>query len=72
MRRALATVASFLARRPGGRSLTRERAFVRRYVEGFHAADPQRISAQSIAPPPDESAAASAWRIGRVTEGYGR
>ena len=65
------SIASFLARRPGGRALGRERAFTRRYVEGFHAADPERISAQSIAPPPDESAAASAWRIGRVTEGYG-
>lgn len=65
------SVASFLARRPGGRALARERAFTRRYVEGFHAADPERISAQSVAPPPDESAAALAWRIGRVTEGYG-
>lgn len=65
------SIASFLARRPGGRALARARAFTRRYVEGFHAADPGRISAQSVAPPPDASAAASAWRIGRVTEGYG-
>ncbi|HEU5310603.1 MAG TPA: NAD(P)/FAD-dependent oxidoreductase, partial [Candidatus Eisenbacteria bacterium] len=64
------SIADFLARRPGGRGMTRERALTRRFVEGFHAADPERISAQSIATG-EESASDSAARLGRVTQGYG-
>jgi monoamine oxidase len=65
------SIASFLARRPGGRSMVRDRGFTRRFVEGFHAADPKQISAKSIASGPDESASDSASRLGRVTQGYG-
>ena len=62
------SMAEFLGRRPGGARLARARTITRKYVEGFHAADPRRISAQSIAPSPGETAVAS--RLGRVTQGY--
>jgi monoamine oxidase len=65
------SIGAFLARRPGGRHLTRDRGITRRFVEGFHAGDVQRISAQSIAPPPGESASESATLLGRVARGYG-
>jgi monoamine oxidase len=64
------SLATFLARRPGGRELARDRGTTRRFVEGFHAADPREISAQSIAPEDGESATSDASRIGRVTCGY--
>ncbi len=65
------SVASFLAQRPGGRALERERGLTRRFVEGFHAADVGRISAQSIAPHPGQTTSGSTSRVGRVTRGYG-
>jgi protoporphyrinogen oxidase len=65
------SVADFLARRPGGRARSRERHLTRRFVEGFHAADVRRISAQSIAPHRGEKISAEISRIGRVTQGYG-
>ena len=65
------SVAAFLARRPGGRAFERDRAVARQFVEGYHAAEPDLISAQSIAPPKDESPSADPWRVGRVTRGYG-
>ena len=60
---------AFLARRPGGRALDRDRSITRQFVEGFHAADPRRISAQSIGPL-DSVSIAEASRLGRVTQGY--
>ena len=62
---------NFLARRPGGRSLARDRTAAREFVQGFHAADLDEIGIRSLAPagePPSGSAA----RIGRVVEGYDR
>jgi monoamine oxidase len=65
------SVASFLARRPGGRALARERGLAQRFVEGFHAADVRRISAHSIAPASGATTSGSTSRVGRVTRGYG-
>lgn len=65
------SVASFLAGRPGGRTLARERGLTRRFVEGFHAADVRRISAHSIAPDPGHTTSGETSRVGRVTRGYG-
>ena len=65
------SIAAFLARRPGGRALERERGLTRHFVEGYHAADVRRISAQSIAPEPGERPSAEVLRAGRVTRGYG-
>jgi monoamine oxidase len=61
----------FLADRPGGHRLARARHLAQRYVESYHAADPRRISAQSIAPGRGEREE-SKPRIGRVDQGYGR
>lgn len=64
------TMAEFLAHQPGGHGLEKERSQTRRFVEGFHAADLTRISAQSIAPEPGESGAEMAAHVGRPTQGY--
>jgi monoamine oxidase len=61
---------AFLARRPGGRSLARDRTAAREFVQGYHAADLDRISALSIAPGEDEDVSDSAARVGRVVQGY--
>ena len=61
--------ADFLAERPGGRSLARDRTVAREFVEGFHAADSREVSVLSIAPegePPTESAR----NAGRIVQGY--
>lgn len=65
------SIADFLARRPGGAALARQRTLTRRFIEGFHAADIEQMSAQSIASEPGESPTESASRIGRPTQGYG-
>ncbi|HEV8581874.1 MAG TPA: NAD(P)/FAD-dependent oxidoreductase [Thermoanaerobaculia bacterium] len=62
--------AAFLARRPGGRALARDRTAVREFVQGYHAADLKRISAQSLSPEEGENASDSAARVGRVIQGY--
>jgi monoamine oxidase len=58
--------ADFLARRPGGKSLARARQDARWFVQGFHAADVEQISAQSLA----GSDSSQARNSGRVLEGY--
>lgn len=62
--------ADFLAQRPGGRSLARDRTAAREFVEGFHAADPREVSALSLAPEEGESPTESAQRAGRIVQGY--
>lgn len=58
--------ADFLARRPGGKSLAQAREEVRQFVQGFHAADLEQISAHSLA----GSDSGEARNSGRVLEGY--
>jgi len=65
------SIADFLAKRPGGRALERERSLTRHFVEGFHAADVHRISAQSISAGPGGPPSEEVRRAGRVTQGYG-
>ncbi|MFN2564230.1 MAG: flavin monoamine oxidase family protein [Gemmatimonadaceae bacterium] len=64
--------ADFLAARPGGRSLSRQRRLASQWVRGFHAADPSRASERALAgggsPGDDESE----QRQARVLEGYDR
>ncbi|HKI03104.1 MAG TPA: NAD(P)/FAD-dependent oxidoreductase [Thermoanaerobaculia bacterium] len=64
------SVADFLAQRPGGRSLARDRTAAREFVQGFHAADLNEIGILSIAPQEGESPSESATRSGRVVQGY--
>jgi monoamine oxidase len=62
--------AEFLGAKPGGRSLARERRIAAEFVQGFHAAPLERISARSLAEggapgvDPDEAL------LGRVANGY--
>jgi monoamine oxidase len=60
------SLADFLARRPGGPSLAGARAELRLFVQGFHAADVEQISAHSLA----GSGSGEARHTGRVVEGY--
>jgi monoamine oxidase len=62
----------FLQARPGGRHLARERRLARQFVEGFHAADPSVISAQSLAANGSPGGDIREQRIGRVVDGYDR
>lgn len=65
------TLDDWLARQPGGPSLARGRTLARRFVQGFHAADPARASLRSIASP-GEAPTATARSSGRVADGYDR
>jgi monoamine oxidase len=61
---------AFLDRKPGGRTLARERTLAAEFVQGFHAADLHRVSAKSLADggspgdDPDEK------RMARFSGGY--
>jgi monoamine oxidase len=61
----------WLARKPGGPSLARGRTLARRFVQGFHAADPARVSLRWLAGG-GEAPTTSARNAGRVADGYDR
>jgi monoamine oxidase len=61
----------WLARKPGGRALAHGRTLARRFVQGFHAADPARVSLRSLAAQ-GETPTESARSAGRVADGYDR
>jgi monoamine oxidase len=58
--------ADFLARSPGGKSLARAREEARLFVQGFHAADVERLSTHSLA----GSDSCEARNSNRVLDGY--
>lgn len=62
--------AAFLASRPGGRSLARERRLARQFVEGFHAADISRIGVHALAAGGSPGDDVRERRLGRVLDGY--
>jgi monoamine oxidase len=62
--------AEFLAERPGGRSLARERRIAEQFVRGFHAADPARVSTRALADGGSPGDDESEQRQGRILEGY--
>ena len=64
--------ADFLEDRPGGRRLARDRAVTLQYVEGFHAADPRRISERVLAEAGSPHGDVREQRMGRVLAGYDR
>lgn len=61
----------FLRGRPGGRRMANARTLARSFVQGFHAADIDRISERALADSgnPGEDPAAS--RQGRIVQGFG-
>ena len=71
-RKADVSFAEFLESHPGGPKLARNRRLARGFVEGFHAADLDRVSAASLreggSPGDDERER----RLGRMLDGYDR
>jgi monoamine oxidase len=62
----------FLKTRPGGRRLAQDRTLALQYVEGFHGADPKRISERALAEDGSPGDDVRERRIGRVLDGYDR
>jgi monoamine oxidase len=61
--------AQFLARRPGGRALAKNRVAAESFVEGFHAADPRSIGARCLAPVHGQRAGGAATTAARLADG---
>jgi monoamine oxidase len=66
------SVAAFLATRPGGRPLARERRLAAQFVEGFHAADLERIGVHALAGGGSPGDDPQEQRLGRLVDGYDR
>ncbi|MDB4878528.1 MAG: amine oxidase [Gemmatimonadetes bacterium] len=62
----------FLKTKPGGRRLAQNRTLALQYVEGFHAADPARVSERALADGGSPGDDVRERRIGRVIDGYDR
>jgi len=62
--------ADFLDREPGGPSAGEARRLSKQFVEGFHAAQPQKISAKALADGGAPSEDAEEQRIMRIPRGY--
>ncbi|MGE0159758.1 MAG: flavin monoamine oxidase family protein [Gemmatimonadales bacterium] len=64
--------ARFLESAPGGRSLARQRVLALEFVQGFHAADAEVISALALAEGGSPGEDPEQQRMGRVLDGYDR
>jgi monoamine oxidase len=64
--------AAFLATKPGGRRLAQARRLAQQYVEGFHAADPEKVGERALAAGGAPDGDVRERRIGRVIDGYDR
>jgi monoamine oxidase len=62
--------AEFLADRPGGRALARERLLASQWVQGYQAADPARASERALADGGSPGDDEEEQRQGRILEGY--
>ena len=62
--------AEFLDREPGGQSAGEARRLAKQFVEGFHAAEPQKISAKALADGGAPSEDPEEQRIMRIPTGY--
>lgn len=65
------TFAEFLATRPGGARLARDRTLARRFVTGFHAADVRRIGERALADGGSPGDDPQERRMRRLLAGYG-
>jgi monoamine oxidase len=63
-------LADFLAEEPGGKRFAEDRALAREFVEGFHAAELDRISQRSIAEGGNPGENPEEQRMARLLEGY--
>ena len=64
--------AEFLADRPGGRALARERVLASQWVQGYQAADPARASERALADGGSPGDDEEEQRQGRIVAGYGQ
>jgi monoamine oxidase len=64
------TLSEYLATRPGGARKAEDRELARRFVQGFHAADPERVSERALAAQGDPAAAVA--QQARLLDGYDR
>lgn len=62
----------FLRDEPGGRTLARNRRVASGFVEGFHAADLERINAVSLGEAGSPGDDEREQRLGRLPDGYDR
>jgi monoamine oxidase len=62
----------FLDTRPGGRRLAHDRALALQFIEGFHGADPARISERALTDGGSPGNDVREQRLGRVLDGYDR
>jgi monoamine oxidase len=62
--------AEFLARKPGGPSLARERKLAEQFVRGFHAADPALASERALAEGGSPEGDPEEQRMARLAGGY--
>ncbi|HJP87325.1 MAG TPA: NAD(P)/FAD-dependent oxidoreductase [Gemmatimonadaceae bacterium] len=62
--------AEFLARKPGGRSGQQARTLSQQFVEGFHAAEPEKISVKALADGGAPSEDTEEQRLMRIAVGY--
>src|SRR4051812_11773899 len=60
----------FLDREPGGKSAGEARTLAKQFVEGFHAAQPQKISAKALAEGGAPSEDPEEQRMMRIPSGY--
>ena len=65
------SVAAFLADQPGGKRATEDRQLAAEFIEGFHAADLDRISERAVAQGGNPGEDPEEQRIARLLEGYG-
>jgi monoamine oxidase len=64
------SLGEFLAEGPGGHRFARDRTLAREFVEGFHAAEVDRVSERSIAEGGNPGGDSEEQRIGRIIQGY--
>jgi monoamine oxidase len=64
------SIAAFLAEQPGGKRFAADRRLTREFIEGFHAAELDRVSERAIAEGGDPSEDADEQRLGRLVDGY--
>lgn len=63
-------LSALLAERPGGHRFARDRTLAREFVEGFHAAEIDRISERAVAQGGNPGSDPAEQRMGRVLDGY--
>jgi len=64
-------LAALFAQRPGGRRFAHDRTLAREFVEGFHAAELDRISEHAVAEGGNPGGDAGEQRMARFVDGYG-